>query len=83
MNRTRELIRDPDSAFRGPNELLERGDLSVQEKLHVLRCWRADLVELQTATEENMADESSHSSGAVATRLTEVAAAITLLENSG
>ena len=81
MTGAERFLRDPDTAFEEPSELLGRSDLSISEKLRILRSWHADLVELQTATEENMSDETDHLPGEVAARLTEVATAITQLEN--
>lgn len=76
-----ELIRDPDGAFREPAEVIERDDLSVDEKIAVLQSWQADLVELQKATEENMSD-SGGDSGKTAAKLSQVTAAIEQLEQS-
>jgi hypothetical protein len=80
MTVKQELIRNPDREFRSPVELLRRNDLSSEEKLFVLQNWQADLVELQTATEENMS-RSGGESGSTADKLMQVAAAITRLED--
>jgi hypothetical protein len=80
MTVKQELIRNPDKEFRSPVELLRRNDLSSEEKLFVLQNWQADLVELQTATEENMS-RSGGESGSTADKLMQVAAAITRLED--
>jgi hypothetical protein len=79
MTKTQALIRDPDREFREPDELLKRSDLSVNEKLLVLRSWHADLVEMQKATEENMADLANDRDDSCAT-MTKVAAAIFALD---
>jgi hypothetical protein len=81
MASIQHLLRDPDNMFDDPRELINRDDLSKPEKLQVLRGWHADLIELQTATEENMSDTTVHEPGIVAERLTQVAAALDKLEH--
>lgn len=80
MNKIDALIRNPDREFVDPSELLERSDLSVKEKLLVLRNWHADLIELLKATEESMGSAEPQA-GENAAQLARVAAAITQLES--
>lgn len=80
MDKIQSLLRDPDTQLQGPDELLGRRDLSVTQKLQVLRCWYADLIEDQKATEENMSG-STREPGATGARLAQVSAAIHRLEN--
>jgi hypothetical protein len=77
-----ELIRDPESKLGEPVKLVERSDLTTREKLVILESWRADLVELQKAAEENMASVNLDA-GVTAARLAEVMAAIALLHETG
>jgi hypothetical protein len=55
---------DPESAFREPRFLLEDGSRSDAEKIQLLLDWRQDLLELQTAAEENMPNQVGESNGA-------------------
>ena len=70
-----QLIRDPDGRFRNPVELLERSDLSDEDKITILQSWQTDLIELQKAVEENM-QNATGDSGETAARLAAVTAAI-------
>ena len=54
MFRINESITDPKKLFQEPHHVLENKALSVQEKISILEDWKLDLIELQTATEENM-----------------------------
>lgn len=69
------LIRDPQSEFHEPADIISRSDLSSQEKLTVLESWQADLIELQKALDENMSGTGEP--GETATKLAQVTAAIT------
>ena len=73
------LIRDPAAQFRDPDELLQHTGLSESEKLEALESWQADLIELQTATEENM-PASDEAFGKTATKLAKVRNAIRALQ---
>lgn len=73
-----KLIRDPERAFEEPRELIERSDLSTNEKILVLESWQSDLIELQKAVEENMISDNRNP-GETAARLAQVTAAITNL----
>lgn len=76
MNTKRELaaLSDPESTFVEPRFVAENKGLSRDEKIKVLLDWRQDLLELQTASEENMSCKSGESS--VGTRLTAVTNAL-------
>ncbi len=67
-------LSDPESTFLEPRFVAENKGLSRDEKIKVLLDWRQDLLELQTASEENMPRERDDSN--VATRLTAVTNAL-------
>lgn len=48
-------IGDPSSHFRSPMEIVKHPDLQHSDKLKLLRAWETDAIELETASEENMA----------------------------
>lgn len=52
-----KMLLDPGAFFRTPQEVLERTDLSREEKIEILRHWEYDARELQVAEEENMPGE--------------------------
>ena len=54
MSKKTETITDPNKYFRKPHHVLESKNLSDQAKISILEDWKLDLIELQTATEENM-----------------------------
>ncbi|HET7204177.1 MAG TPA: hypothetical protein VFI92_12500 [Steroidobacteraceae bacterium] len=77
-SRTRaNTLVDPQSAYREPRFVLEDESRSDAEKIQLLLDWRQDLLELQTAAEENMPDQRSESNGA--TRLQAVMDALITL----
>jgi len=47
-------ISDPKEAFVDPQHLVDAKGMSSDEKIRLLLDWRQDLLEMQTATEENM-----------------------------
>lgn len=47
-------LSDPESTFLEPRFVVDDKGLSHDEKVKVLLDWRQDLLELQTASEENM-----------------------------
>lgn len=53
-----ELAADVSSHFANPEALLARQDLTVEQKLALLRQWEYDLHLLQVATEENMTGDT-------------------------
>ena len=79
MNDEREVaaLSDPQSTFLEPRFVVENRGLSHDEKIKVLLDWRQDLLELQTATEENMPPERGQSN--VGARLTAVTDALIAL----
>ena len=48
---------DPALVFRGPEDLLERDELTREQKIEILHRWKFDAVQLQVAEEENMGSE--------------------------
>ena len=59
----RQALLNPAVVFLGPEEVLERDDLTREQKIEVLRRWKFDALQLQVADEENM--PSGQSSGIV------------------
>jgi hypothetical protein len=68
---------DPETAYREPRFLLEDESRSDAEKIQLLLDWRQDLLELQTAAEENMPNQCVEANGA--TRLQAVMDALITL----
>jgi hypothetical protein len=64
--------------FDDPRELIERKNLSDEDKIKVLQDWQSDLIQLQKAVEENMPSISCEP-GETAVKLTQVTAAIAKL----
>ncbi len=48
---------DPTAVFRGPEDVLQRTELTREQKIEILRRWEYDALELQVAEEENMGSE--------------------------
>ncbi len=48
---------DPTTVFRGPEDVLQRDELTREQKIEILRRWKYDALELQVAEEENMGSE--------------------------
>ncbi len=48
---------DPTAVFRGPEDVLQRAELTRAQKIEILRRWKFDALELQVAEEENMGSE--------------------------
>ena len=67
-------LSDPESTFLEPRFVAENKGLTRDEKIKVLLDWRQDLIERQTASEENMLRESGSSN--VAARLQAVTDAL-------
>ena len=55
----RKALLNPALVFLGPEEVLERDDLTREQKIEVLRRWKFDALQLQVADEENMRSEQS------------------------
>jgi hypothetical protein len=70
---------DPDEEFSDPAELMERQDLSNEDKIKVLESWQSDLVQLLKAVEENMPGGGTAPDDTAA-RLARVTAALTKLK---
>ncbi len=54
MLKKSEAMANPQKIFREPRYVVENEELSDPEKITILENWKLDLMELQTATEENM-----------------------------
>ena len=48
---------DPTAVFRGPEDVLQRAELTRAQKIEILRRWEYDALELQFAEEENKGSE--------------------------
>ena len=75
--RQASTIADPEAAYSDPRLVLEDGSRSDAEKIKLLLDWRQDLLELQTAAEENMPNQCGEANGA--TRLQAVMDALIAL----
>lgn len=72
----------PESYFRSPRDVLALRDCSDDEKVAILLNWQRALIQLQTASEENMLrDEPGRSD--VAEPLAEVTKALSELGHTG
>lgn len=49
-----KMFQNPADVFRSPNEILQKQDLSVKQKIEILKRWEYDERELAVAEEENM-----------------------------
>lgn len=49
-----KALLDPASVFAAPEEVLERTDLSTEQKVEILRRWEYDASEVAVAEEEGM-----------------------------
>jgi hypothetical protein len=70
-------ITDPQKAFVDPKHLVDAKGLSQDEKIKLLLDWRQDLLEMQSATEENMPGQRGDAG--VAMRLKDVTDALLAL----
>ena len=48
---------NPAFVFLGPEDVLQRDELTREQKIEVLRRWKFDALQLQVAEEENMGSE--------------------------
>ncbi len=48
---------NPALVFLGPEDVLQRDELTREQKIEVLRRWKFDALQLQVAAEENMGSE--------------------------
>jgi hypothetical protein len=53
----RNAMLNPALVFLGPEDLLQRDELTREQKIEVLRRWKFDALQLQVAEEENMGSE--------------------------
>ena len=53
----RKAILNPALVFLGPEDVLQRDELTREQKIEVLRRWKFDALQLQVAAEENMGSE--------------------------
>ncbi len=53
----RKAMLDTTAVFRGPEDVLQRAELTRAQKIEILRHWKFDTLELQVAEEENMGSE--------------------------
>jgi hypothetical protein len=51
----KKALNDPSAVFKNPQDVIETGDLSREQKIEILRRWEYDVRELQVADEEGMA----------------------------
>lgn len=49
-----QALLDPESAFAGPEAVVEHPDLDREQKIAILRAWEHDAVEVEVAEEEGM-----------------------------
>ena len=48
---------NPALVFLGPEDVLQRDELTCEQKIEILRRWKFDALQLQVAEEENMGSE--------------------------
>jgi hypothetical protein len=51
----KKALTNPSAIFKKPQEIVETGDLSREQKIELLRRWEYDARQLQVADEEGMA----------------------------
>jgi hypothetical protein len=66
---------DPGSVFKAPADVLQKSDLSRDQKIQILRRWEYDARELQVAEEESMTGPQTISLDAVLAALRTLGAA--------
>lgn len=66
-------FRNPAEMFSSPQEILQKQELSVNQKIDILRCWEYDERERAVAEEENM-------SGGPPSQLADILTALRQLE---
>jgi len=54
MKDIEKALLNPAMVFKTPEEVVDSGDLSREQKIEILRRWEYDVRELQVADEENM-----------------------------
>lgn len=63
MLKKSEAMANPQRIFGEPRYVVTNEELSDQEKITILENWKLDLMELQTATEENMPGSGTETGG--------------------
>jgi len=58
-NRFSKVLGDVSLEFDRPRDILDSADLSLEQKVKLLKEWEFDLRELQVASEENMTSDAS------------------------
>ena len=53
----RKAMLNPALVFLGPEDVLQRDELTREQKMEMLRRWKFDALQLQVAEEENMGSE--------------------------
>ncbi len=53
----KKALTDPNAIFKKPQDVVEKKDLSPEQKIEILRRWEYDARELQVADEEGMSPE--------------------------
>ena len=53
----RKAMLNPALVFLGPEDVLQRDELTREQKIEVLHRWKFDALQLQVAEEENMGSE--------------------------
>ena len=53
----RKAMLNPALVFLGPEDVLQRDELTGEQKMEILRRWKFDALQLQVAEEENMGSE--------------------------
>jgi hypothetical protein len=54
MVNVEKALLNPSTIFKQPRDVVERGDLSRDQKIEILRRWEYDIRELQVADDESM-----------------------------
>jgi len=54
MVNVEKALLNPEAVFKKPQEVVERHDLSREQKIEILRRWAYDVRELQVADDESM-----------------------------
>lgn len=59
MEDLESILRDPSAEFAEPREVLTNQQLTLDEKIRVLRQWRYDLIRLNVASAESLTGDSN------------------------
>jgi hypothetical protein len=77
QDRFSKVLGDVSREFDRPHDIVVCGDLSLEQKIRLLKEWEIDLRELQVASEENMTGENA--SGSTAELLRQCRRALAML----